>query len=66
MPLHALSAAPVASLKRGVLWCVYVHGISEGKKNSIHYKKSHFILPRANLAAPLELSGLHFHENLSS
>lgn len=31
MPLHALSAAPVASPKRGVLWCVYVYWIYKEK-----------------------------------
>lgn len=57
MPLHALSAAPVASLKRGVLWCVYVHGISEGKKNSsIHDKKA--TLPCPVLPWQLLLSSL--------
>lgn len=31
MPLHTLSAAPVASPKRGVLWCVYVYWIYKEK-----------------------------------
>lgn len=45
MPLHALSAAPVASPKRGALWCVYVYWIYK-EKFLCPFTKQTLCLPR--------------------
>jgi len=63
MPLHTLSAAPVASPKRGVLWCVYVYWIY--KEEILHPLQNRL----CSAPVPWQLfqgsSGFHFCGRLS-